>query len=185
MSVFIKLDPSEWFQEETGIHVRENGYYETSSSSTSSYKQISDKFKIRVTFNQSLSRSSYTIMFMIKISNFWINFSFYTEYVICEMFDGNIGFKNILYQCSDSKINLNEINSIVDQYQTIQSNLPSLRDIMSFLDLIPDEHSENVRIIKDLFMDGNENERICDWKSGLKLLIDYRIEQLILPTIII
>jgi len=190
MSVFIKLDLDDWCQGEIDGIDYENGYHEMSSLNDHAYKQISDKFTLVAVFHQLISSNPYTMIFAIKTSNFVMSFTFRTDYVICEMFDSSDGYKNILCQRSNSKINLREINGIVDQYQTIQSNLPSLGDIMSFLDLIPD--SENVRLIKDLFMGENENENendrnICDWKSGLELMIDYTSSSkpLILPMVII
>jgi len=185
MTTFIKLDPYQYDCKYRGCG-RGHGYYEASKSNGHSYRHISNQFNMKITFFNPSLYESRVVYFSVLTTHFFITISFSLDLIELKIFDREDYYKNrIFHQTSNELIKLELINEIINYYTNIYKNMPSLDDIMLFLDSIPIEYIDKVSLVKNIFINKNENiVGICDWKSGFELLINYSTP-LFLPMVII
>jgi len=154
------------------------GYYCCSTIYYQSYKHVSDKFILNIDFSTDYDVHLYicTSHLKIKINHFKLSDSIFI-FKYSSRINKIISSQRITF--TDENISdsfHNDAKIIADTYKDMLSVFPSLKDIMSFLDLIPDKHNSDP--IKHMLTNR--------WKSGLELLIDYNLStRLYLPMVII
>jgi len=174
MSSFIELD-------ERGHYIQsDKGYYKTLLSFKQLYTQVSDKFKLSITFFGEIYLCLAHLL--ITSPNFKMSIYFYKSHSTLTILTKYNIWLIIFHQNTHNPIEFRSVQDVLNKYENIQLDLPSIKDVMSFLDLIPID--EKLLSIKDLFL--NENKL----KSCLELLMDYddvniKPFKLVLPMVII
>jgi len=182
MTSFITVD----YDQLTNMNMK-CGYYQCCRIHDHIYRYVSDKFILTV---ELYGDTTYMSISISQLVIFITNVANSNEYI--DIYDNNISEstrallkQNLISNHEIDNKNTSDlfhgcVKSIIDVLKDVLMFLPSLEDIMSFLDLIPDKHSSEILIIKNMFTDPTK------WKSGLELLINYNMSTMLcLPMVII